>query len=329
MREFLKRKGKLLFVGFFVLMTLTGCSAPRGSDGLTKADKIIANEEVKFKKTEVNTKDISDEKLKKEYEKVDKDGYVTIHPTSWKQAWQAGWFDGLIVWPLATLINKVADFSDAGIGIIVATLLIQSLVFVFTRRSQVSTQRMQEIQPEIQKIQQKYAGRNDQDSQMKMVQETQALYRKYDIHPLGSILVLFIQMPIMMGMYYATVRAASVIHGTFMGIPLHVTPMEAFQKGIIGVVVIYILMVVLQFVSTQLPNWLRKRREENSGQKKHSYRNEGNDVSNSMNTTMYMMTIMFAFIYISWPAAMSFYWCVSSIFRIVQNLIIHKTMPVN
>lgn len=326
MRKMFKGKGKLLFVAFFVLLTLTGCSAPRGRDGKTKVDKIIANEQVTFKKSEVNVEEIKDEKLKKEYSKLKENDDIVIKPMSWKDAWSNGWFDGLIVWPLATLINLVAKKADAGIGIIVATVLIQGLVFIFTRKSQESTQRMQEIQPDIQKIQAKYAGRNDQDSQMKMYQETQALYKKYDIHPLGSILVLFIQMPIMMGMYYATVRAASVIHGTFMGIRLEQTPMEAFKTGTIGIIVIYILMVILQFVTTQLPNWLRKSREKAQGKKEHAYRKEeqGN-MANSMQTSMYMMTVMFAFIYIGWPAAMSFYWCVSSIIRIAQSLFIHKT----
>lgn len=64
-----------------------------------------------------------------------------------------GWFEGLIVWPIAQIINLISSKTDAGVGIILTTLLIQMLVFVFTRKSQMSTQRMQEISPEIQKIQ--------------------------------------------------------------------------------------------------------------------------------------------------------------------------------
>lgn len=52
-----------------------------------------------------------------------------------------------------------------------------------------SNQKMQEIQPELQKIQNKYKGKTDQQSQMRMYQETQALYQKYDIHPFGTMLV--------------------------------------------------------------------------------------------------------------------------------------------
>ena len=330
MKTFLRKKGKILFVAMMMLLTMSGCSAPRGTDGKTKVDKIIATETVTFKKSEVNVTDIQDEKLKKEYKKLKDNDDITIQPMAWSQALSNGWFDGLIVWPLATLINVIAKVSDAGVGIILVTLLIQSIVFIFTRKSQASTQRMQEIQPEIQKIQNKYKDRKDQDSQMKMYQETQALYNKYDIHPLGSILVLFIQMPIMMGMYYATVRAASVIQGSFIGIPLEKTPMQAFKTLNIGIIVIYVLMVVLQLVSTQLPMWLRKRSQKEKGLKEHAYRKEEKGTfASSMNSSMYMMTLMFAFIYISWPAAMSFYWCVSSMIRIAQSLYLHKTMPTN
>ena len=56
-----------------------------------------------------------------------------------------------------------------------------------------SAQRMQEIQPEMQRIQDKYKGKTDDRSRMMMAQETQKLYQKYDIHPFGSILVTFIR----------------------------------------------------------------------------------------------------------------------------------------
>jgi membrane protein insertase Oxa1/YidC/SpoIIIJ len=75
-----------------------------------------------------------------------------------------GWFEGLIVWPIAQIINLISSKTDAGVGIILTTLLIQMLVFVFTRKSQMSTQRMQEIQPEIQKIQNKYKDKTDERS---------------------------------------------------------------------------------------------------------------------------------------------------------------------
>lgn len=328
MSNFLRKKAKILFVCFFVLLTCTACSSLRGKDGKTKVDQIISNEEFKVKRSDVSIENMKDAKLEKEYKKLDKDDEITIKPTTFKQAWSSGWFDGLIVWPLATLINKVSAATDAGIGIIVTTVILQVVLFAFTAKSQMSNQKMQEIQPEIQKIQNKYKGKTDQQSQMRMYQETQALYQKYDIHPFGTMLVTFIQLPIMMGMYYATMRASSVIYGSFLGMKLFNTPMYAIRHLMVGSIVVYILMVVCQLVSMMLPQWQKKWQDKKDHVKKHSYREE-NQTANAMNMYMYAMCIMFAFIYVSWPLAMSFYWMVTSIIRIIQQLVLHKHMNAN
>ena len=328
MSNFLRKKAKILFVCFFVLLTCTACSSPRGKDGKTKVDQIISNEEFKVKRSDVSIENMKDAKLEKEYKKLDKDDEITIKPTTFKQAWSSGWFDGLIVWPLATLINKVSAATDAGIGIIVTTVILQVVLFAFTAKSQMSNQKMQEITPEIQKIQNKYKGKTDQQSQMRMYQETQALYQKYDIHPFGTMLVTFIQLPIMMGMYYATMRASSVIYGSVLGMKLFNTPMYAIRHLMVGSIVVYILMVVCQLVSMMLPQWQKKWQDKKDHVKKHSYREE-NQTANAMNMYMYAMCIMFAFIYVSWPLAMSFYWMVTSIIRIIQQLVLHKHMNAN
>lgn len=328
MRHFFQKNAKILFVCFLILFTCTACSSPRAKDGRTKVDQIIASETVQIKKSEVNTTEISNQKLKKKYAKLDDNDMITIQPTSFSEAFDNGWFEGLIVWPLAQLINKVSASTDAGIGILVVTVLIQLLVFALTGKSQMASQRMQEIQPEFQAIQNKYRGRTDEASQMKMYRETQALYQKYDIHPFGTILITFIQLPIMMGMYYATIRSYNVLVGSFMGVNLSTTPMEGIQSLNVAIIAIYVLMVVAQLVSFRLPTWLKKRQEEKDHVKKHEYRQENkeNNMQSSMNMYMYTMTIMFAFIYLNWPTAMSFYWCVTSLFRIIQNIILHHAM---
>ena len=195
MKQFLQKKAKLVFLCMLVLLTCTACANPRGRDGKTLADQIIASEETTIDASKINYKDISDKKLKKEIKKNIKDGQYTIQPTTFKDSMSKGWFEGLIVWPIAQIINLISSKTDAGVGIILTTLLIQMLVFVFTRKSQMSTQRMQEISPEIQKIQNKYKDKTDERSKLQMAQEMQNLYQKYDIHPFGSMLITFIQLP--------------------------------------------------------------------------------------------------------------------------------------
>ena len=323
MKQFLQKKAKLVFLCMLVLLTCTACANPRGRDGKTLADQIIASEETTIDASKINYKDISDKKLKKEIKKNIKDGQYTIQPTTFKNSMSKGWFEGLIVWPIAQIINLISSKTDAGVGIILTTLLIQMIVFVFTRKSQMSTQRMQEIQPEIQKIQNKYKDKTDERSKMQMAQEMQNIYQKYDIHPFGSMLITFIQLPIMMGMYYATMRSVSVVSGSFMGISLAGTPLDGFKAFDIAYISIYVLMVIFYIVSMKIPQWLKKW--HNVKVKKYA-QEQTNPMANSMNMSMYFMTAMICIMYISWPMAMSFYWLVSSVIRVCQSLILHKVM---
>lgn len=322
-------KWKILFLCGFVLMGLAGCSAPRGTDGKTKVDQIIASEKIEIPKSQVNTTEIGDETLKKEYGKLKDSDTITIEPTGFGATLSQSWFDGLIVWPIAQLINVFASWTDAGVGIILATLLIQLVVFAFTYKSQLASQRMQEIQPELTRIQNKYKDKTDDRSRMLMAQETQKIYQKYDIHPFGTILVTFIQLPIMMGMYYATMRASAVVYGSFLGMSLSETPIEAFKSlgtGSVqwGPIIIYLLMIVMQIVSLKLPQWLKKYDDKKNGVRRKKYLKENdNPMASTMNMTMYFTTAMIAFMYLSWPIAMSFYWFVSSCVRSLMQLYMH------
>lgn len=327
MLEKLRKHSKILMLCFFVLITCTACSNPRGSDGKTKVDQIIASEQIEIDKSQVNISEVSDPDLKAELES-ESGSTITIEPTSWGQAWGNGWFDGLIVWPIAQLINILASFTDAGWGIILATLLIQILIYALTYKSQLSQQRMQELQPELQRIQNKYAGKNDDRSRMLMAQETQKIYTENDIHPFGSILVMFIQLPVMMGMFYATMRAATTVYGTFMGMPLSETPLNAFTHLQWGPIIVYILMIIMSIVSMQLPKWMSKmdKKKEEANRKPSKFKKEepaGGMMNSTMNMTMYMTTALVAFMYISWPIAMSFYWLVSSVIRSGMSLLSH------
>lgn len=325
----MRSKWKILFLCGFVLMGLAGCSAPRGTDGKTKVDQIIASEKIEIPKSQVNTTEIGDETLKKEYGKLKDSDTITIEPTGFGATLSQSWFDGLIVWPIAQLINVFASWTDAGVGIILATLLIQLVVFAFTYKSQLASQRMQEIQPELTRIQNKYKDKTDDRSRMLMAQETQKIYQKYDIHPFGTILVTFIQLPIMMGMYYATMRASAVVYGSLLGMSLSETPIEAFKSlgtGSVqwGPIIIYLLMIVMQIVSLKLPQWLKKYDDKKNGVRRKKYLKENdNPMASTMNMTMYFTTAMIAFMYLSWPIAMSFYWFVSSCVRSLMQLYMH------
>ena len=286
MTHFFKDKKKMLFMGLLIMVTLVACTNPRDPETGQIIEKYLIR----------STTPIGDQL-------------------------SLGWFDGLIVWPIAQLINWISKYTDAGIGIIIVTLLLQAFTFIFSIKSQVSAQKMQMIQPELQKIQAKYQGKSDDRSRMMQAQEMQALYSKNKINPFGTLLVTFLQFPIILGVYQATIRAEAVVSGTFMGISLTQTPIWGLNNGQMIYMVIFVLMVIAQFMSMKFPQWLQKYRQKQNYLKQNQPKN---GMANSMNMMMYVSLAMISILAVNWPLSMSFYWLVSSVTRIIQNLVINQ-----
>ena len=87
------------------------------------------------------------------------------------------------------------------------------------------------IQPEMTRIQNKYEGKTDQNSKMRMANEMQELYAKHNVNPFSSIIGMLVQFPVIIAIYYAVQRADIVVRGTFMGVDLTQTPLEGLSSG--------------------------------------------------------------------------------------------------
>jgi len=107
-----------------------------------------------------------------------------------------GWFPW-IAKPLGWLLHFFhAIVRNYGLAIIMLTVCVRLAMFPLGRRAAITAQRMQELQPEIKKINEKYP-----DNMEKRARAMQELYRKYDFKPLAGCLPLFIQLPIFIGLY--------------------------------------------------------------------------------------------------------------------------------
>lgn len=91
--------------------------------------------------------------------------------------------------------------ANIGVCIILFTIVIYVLMLPLTIKQQKFSKLQAKMQPEIQAIQNKYKGKKDQESQLAMNQETQAVYAKYGVSPTGSCVQLLIQMPILFTLY--------------------------------------------------------------------------------------------------------------------------------
>ncbi len=107
---------------------------------------------------------------------------------------------GYVMQGIFWLLDKVG-IQNIGLAIIIFTLVIYLLLMPLTIRQQKFSKMSAIMNPELTAIQAKYKGKKDQESMMKMQEETKAVYAKYGVSPSGSCLQLLIQMPILFALY--------------------------------------------------------------------------------------------------------------------------------
>ena len=117
-----------------------------------------------------------------------------------------------IIGPVASLLGYIMNaifllqekigIANIGLCIILFTIVIYMILMPLTIQQQKFSRLSARMNPELQAIQKKYKGKNqDQAAMMKMNEETQAVYSKYGVNPMGSCLQLIIQMPILFALY--------------------------------------------------------------------------------------------------------------------------------
>ena len=226
---------------------------------------------------------------------------------------------------ILTYIDKgvylVFGIHNTGICIILFTLVVYLLMYPLNAKQQKSTRLMNKIQPEMKEIQKKYKGKKDQASQLKMNEETQALYAKYGISPFGGCLPMLVTLPIMLCLYrvICSMKEYVPVLGTaeasrFLWMDVSKTPLAFYQEGHkfgILVFLVPILAMVLQFINTKL---LQVKTDAG----------EQDQMQSSMKMMNYMMPVMSGFFCLSFDVSIGIYWIIGSLFRIVQAILINR-----
>ncbi|PID83124.1 hypothetical protein CSB11_02915 [Candidatus Campbellbacteria bacterium] len=112
-------------------------------------------------------------------------------------------FDTFFYEPVYNLVIFLANFiHDLGWVIVVATIIIKFILFPLYNR-QINTQiATKKAKPELDAIKEKYGKNASKEERQKMAFETLAIYKKYNIRPFASILLLLIQIPILFALYW-------------------------------------------------------------------------------------------------------------------------------
>jgi len=227
-----------------------------------------------------------------------------------------------LAYPMANVIlllyNLLGQSTVAAIAVL--TLLINLLILPLTLSQQKSARRMQEFQPQLEKLQKKYAKDKE-----KLAQEQMKLYKEAGINPMGGCLPLLIQMPIWFGL----------INAIRYCIPS--TPLDVFQfshhiykwlPGVVGLVPLQSTFLGMdlgqppspaQWWSYSLPilvfatSWLQ--------QKLLTPPTVGDDKSQAamMNQQMQiMMPLMMMFFTLQYSTGLSIYFIISNLIRMAQ-----------
>ncbi|NLC54878.1 MAG: membrane protein insertase YidC [Erysipelothrix sp.] len=245
--------------------------------------------------------------------------------TSFAQVWEISKFQAIFVLPITYVINFVIEKLNWGIiaGIGIATLLVNLVTLPLMLYSQTNSAKMQLLQPQVNKINKKYEGREDQQSNMQKAQETQQLYKDNNIKMSMTLLGSLIPFPLLIAMLQAVYRANSLFDDAnrVMGSSLNVKPFDGFKTGPNGwlYIVIILVMIGTQFIAMKLPQYLAKKRlEKDRSYKKYDEVQSQPAAGAGM---MNMMVFMMIFIAISTPTTMSIYYTFSSIMMILRSII--------
>ena len=264
---------------------------------------------------------------------------VTIQAKDWGYAWKKGFLEGLLVFPIAWLTETfVSGFKSAGVmgglaqllAIFLITFIVRSLMLLVTFKQTSSNAKMQALQPEITKIQNKYPNANSNTyEKQQMAAEMNKLYKKNKINPLGSLLVMIVQFPVFICVWGALQGCASLSSDSFLNLHLSDAISGVLFNGAnwangsaVTALVLFLLMAGAQVISMLLPQWIqKKKRKQVASLGKNPAQN---DQQSKMKMFTYIMMAMIIFMGFTLPSAMGVYWFVGALFSICQTLIFEK-----
>lgn len=252
------------------------------------------------------------------------------------------------IFNLLVYIMDVLPDHSFGLSIIIITIIVRLIVLLPSQKAIRSQRALQEIQPEIQALKEKYKA-----NPQVQAQKTMELYKKNNINPFGSCLPLLIQFPILIALFWVSknlpdlqlhlnlldnasatpeqIQAATDfisqqkahLYASLQSFDFHSVKTTLFgidliNKSFVSMYIMPIIVGLLQFVQMYTMQ-SRKAVEVNNKKKKTT---EAVDPQMVQKMMMYFLPIMITFFASRYPAGLSLYWAISTIFSIAQQQIV-------
>lgn len=296
----MKKIKKIFIILSVTLLLTTGCT----KSFRDKETKDVYTENILCKPTNEESIKAYEKNENVDLEKLPKCEDLKINSGGYEGLWTS-----LLVKPLAWIIVKVGLLvKNYGLSIIILGILLRLLVLPLTKQTLNMSEGMKKANPELQRLEKKYAGRNDQQSLMAKNQEMLLIYKKYNIKPLSGCLVSLLQLPLFFAFLEAIQRIPAILEEKLLWFDLGITPWEAITNGSYYYIVIVILIGASTYFSFK-----------NTGT---TAINEDQEKQTKMMTKM--MTIFIIFMSFTLNVGIGLYWISTSAFAILQNYLLKK-----
>ena len=327
-------KSKKILILFLSVFLLTGCTKYKSYDNKSvtyegTGQKVVENILCKTDETIKQYDELKNNKINEYQQKLDNKEITQEEFENKKQdiensfnidnvancsefnvfSGNEGLWTTLFVKTLSWIIVQIGNLTkNYGWAIIIVTLLIRLALYPLTKKTAMQSENMKLAQNKLQKLEEKYRNRNDQQSVMMKNQEMLKIYKDYNINPMSGCLFALIQIPLFFAFYEALYRLPVVLEESFFGIKLGLTPMVAFQNGQYYYLIFVILVILATYFSFKL----------------NSAMNAQSETANQMKMMNNISVIMISITSFSISTGVALYWIVNSTFTIIQNLLVKR-----
>jgi len=201
-------------------------------------------------------------------------------------------FFNLLAQPLFVVLTFLYGyFKNYGVAIILLTMLIKIVFWPLTHKSYSSMKSMQKLQPEMQKMRDKY--KNDKE---RLNKEMMALYKTNSVNPLGGCLPMLVQIPVFFALYQVLLNSIALRHAPFAFWLMDLSAKDPYY-------ITPLLMGASMFVQQKMTP----------------------TTADPMQAKIFMMMpIVFTFMFLNFPSGLVIYWLVNNLLTILQQYFIHR-----
>ncbi|HVN26544.1 MAG TPA: YidC/Oxa1 family membrane protein insertase [Candidatus Paceibacterota bacterium] len=227
------------------------------------------------------------------------------------------WYQVIFYQPVLNLLIYVYDtiaLHSLGFAIILVTILIRVVLFPFFHRGAKQQMLMQRIQPHVKKIQETH-----KDDIQKQSAALMALYKEHGINPFSSFLLLIIQIPIMIALYWAVRSGLGTGHitGLYSFVPVP-SGINTVFLGIVNLanpsLILLLVAAAAQYAQARLAIYKPPQGHVLSPAER---------MARQMSFIGPLITLV---IFYSLPAAVALYWITTSVFASIQQVFVNRTL---